>query len=253
MILPSSHSWIPMRNDKIWLMVIVWVFHTHTQKQSFPEMCLKTTQPTTLPASGRVNCPCEFITSIRKTVSSQPNLKQQTHPSCYYGRTSHIADFFVCLSGYWLKQHGFCSWLFWTDLSFCCPANIFAFRHSCSCGLRIIGAFLFLLWHLVSCSFSCVCSWERRLELACFRVGWPTALQASLLMSFPGEENKPPSAWGISCLHFWMGTAYFSLLKLWCLFLCKTTHLLPCCFNSSVCGIGQKRKELASSALNTCH
>lgn len=95
-----------------------------------------------------------------------------------------------CLSGCWLKQHNFFSQLFWTDLPFCCPDGIFAFKHRCSCGLGIIGAFLFFPLACVL-QFLCVRSWDGRLELACLGVGWPTAPQASPLMSFPRKQVLP--------------------------------------------------------------
>lgn len=80
--------------------------------------------------------------------------KQQIQPECCNNRSSHTANFFFVLPQWLLTKttQDFCSRLFWTALPFCCPANIFAFKHRCSCGLRITGAFpfFFFLRHLCS-------------------------------------------------------------------------------------------------------
>lgn len=140
---------------------------------------------------------------------------------CCRGRTKPAIQqisFLSCLSGCWLKQHNFFSWLFWTDLPFCCPDSIFAFK-CCSCGLRIIGAFLFFLWHL--CSAVSVCTqlgWE-------IRAGLPWSWLAQCSTSFPTQELSKKtgscSAPGISCDAVLSWNCCVFLHKLWCLFLAK--------------------------------
>lgn len=86
-----------------------------------------------------------------------------------------------CLSGCWLKQHNFFSRLFWTDLPFCCPDGIFAFKHR-SCGQRIIGAFLFFLWRLC---FAVSLGMQLGQEI---RAGLPWSWLAHSSTSFPAHE-----------------------------------------------------------------
>lgn len=71
--------------------------------------------------------------------------------------------------------------------------------------------------------FLCVRSWDWRLELACLGAGWPTAPQASPLMSFPRKQALQCTGHQLFAVLGWNCCVF--LLKLWCLFLAKP------CFN----------------------